>query len=46
MVNYKEILRLSYEKELSGRQIAASLGCSKTVVNEFLRRFRSASIWS
>ena len=42
MVNYKEILRLSYEKELSGRQIAASLGCSKTVVNEFLRRFRSS----
>lgn len=40
-MDYKKVLRLHYVNNLSGREIAASCGdCSKSAVNEFLRRFR------
>ena len=40
-MDYKKILRLHYVNNLSGREIADSCGdCSKSAVNEFLRRFR------
>ena len=39
-MDYKKVLRLHYENKLSGREIAATSGCSKTSVNEFLKRFR------
>ncbi len=40
MLDYKKILGLRYASNLSGREIAKSCGCSKSAVNEFLRRFR------
>ena len=39
MINYREILFLSYEKKMGSREIAASVRCSKSAVNEFLSRF-------
>jgi predicted DNA-binding protein YlxM (UPF0122 family) len=40
-MDYKKVLRLHYVNNLSGREIADSCGdCSKSAVNEFLRRFR------
>ena len=40
-MDYKRVLRLHFVNHLSGREIAASCGdCSKTTVNEFLKRFR------
>ena len=40
-MDYKKVLRLHYVNNLSGREIADSCGdCSKSSVNEFLRRFR------
>lgn len=39
-MDYKKVLRLHYVNKLSSREIAASCGCSKTTVNEFLKRFR------
>ena len=40
-MDYKRVLRLHFVNDLSGREIAESCGnCSKTTVNEFLKRFR------
>lgn len=40
-MDYKRVLRLHFVNHLSGREIAESCGdCSKTTVNEFLKRFR------
>ncbi len=39
-------LYLSYGKKLSGREIAATLGCGKTAVNDFLRKFRDCEEFS
>ncbi len=40
-MDYKRVLRLHYVNHLSGREIAESCSdCSKTTVNEFLKRFR------
>lgn len=39
-MDYKKVLRLHYVNKLSSREIAASTGCGKTSVNEFLKRFR------
>lgn len=39
-MDYKKVLRLHYVNKPSSREIAASCGCSKTTVNEFLKRFR------
>ena len=36
MINYREILFLSYEKKMGSREIAASVRCSKSAVNEFI----------
>ena len=42
MLDYKKILGLRYGSNLSGREIAASCGYSKSAVNEFLKRFRES----
>ena len=43
-MDYKRVLRLHFVNHLSGREIAESCGdCSKTTVNEFLKRFRECS---
>lgn len=42
MLDYKRILGLRFVSNLSGREIARSCGCSKSAVNEFLRRFRES----
>lgn len=39
-MDYKKVLRLHYISHLSGREIAEICGCSKTTVNEFLKRFK------
>ena len=40
-MDYKRVLRLHFVNHLSCREIAESCGdCSKTTVNEFLKRFR------
>lgn len=40
-MDYKRVLRLHFTNHLSGREIAESYGdCSKTTVNEFLKRFK------
>lgn len=39
-MDYKKVLRLHYVNKLSSREIAATSGCGKTTVNEFLKRFR------
>lgn len=39
-MDYKKVLRLHYVNRLSSREIAATSDCSKTTVNEFLKRFR------
>ena len=40
-MDYKRVLRLHFVNHLSSREIAESCGdCSKTIVNEFLKRFR------
>ena len=40
-MDYKRVLRLHFVNHLSSREIAKSCGdCSKTTVNEFLKRFR------
>ena len=40
-MDYKKVLRLHFVNHLSSREIAESCGdCSKTTVNEFLKRFR------
>ena len=42
-MDYKRVLRLHFVNHLSGREIAESCGdCSKTTINEFLKRFRNA----
>lgn len=44
-MDYKKVLRLHYVNNLSSREIAASCGdCSKSAVNEFLKRFRECPI--
>lgn len=41
-MDYKKVLRLHYVTKMSGREIAeACSDCSKTTVNDFLRRFRT-----
>ena len=41
IMDYKKVLRLHFMNHLSSREIAESCGdCSKTTVNEFLKRFR------
>lgn len=40
IMDYKKVLRLHYVNHLSSREIAASISCGKTSVNEFLKRFR------
>ncbi|MFQ7106734.1 MAG: hypothetical protein ACLRQ4_16185, partial [Neglectibacter timonensis] len=43
-MDYKKVLRLHFVNHLSCREIAESCGdCSKTTVNEFLKRFRENS---
>lgn len=44
MLAIKEILRLKYEAQLSGRQIAQSLRLSVGVVSKYLRRARARQI--
>ena len=40
-MDYKKVLRFHFMNHLSCREIAESCGdCSKTTVNEFLKRFR------
>lgn len=40
-MDYKQSLRLHFVNHLSSREIAENWGdCSKTTVNEFLKRFR------
>lgn len=39
-MDYKRVLRLHFVNKLSSRAIAESIGCGKTTVNEFLRRFK------
>jgi len=38
-----EVIRLAEEEKLSQRQIAQTLGISKTTVNEILKRYRAGS---
>lgn len=40
MLDYKTIIIKRYALSLSGTQIAKDLGCSKSGVNDFLKRFR------
>ena len=41
-MDYKRVLKLHYVNHLSSREIAESCGdCSKTTVNEFLKRFKN-----
>jgi predicted DNA-binding protein YlxM (UPF0122 family) len=46
MLDYIRIVRLSYGKKLSGREIAETQGCGKTAINDFLRRFRESGEFS
>lgn len=39
MIDYKKALSLAYESELSLREIAANLQCSKSTIADFLSRF-------
>ena len=39
-MDYKKVLKLHHINKLSSREIAGSCNCSKTTVNDFLRRFR------
>lgn len=42
-MDYKKVLKLHQINKLSRREIARSCNCSKTTVNDFLRRFRDCS---
>jgi hypothetical protein len=43
-MDYKKVLRLHYVTKMSSREIATACSdCSKTSVNDFLRRFRTCS---
>lgn len=42
-MDYKKVLRLHFVSKMSSRDIAAACGCSKTTVNEFLKRFNDCS---
>ena len=44
MRHTKEILRLSFEQQLSNRKIAESLGISHTIVNDYVARAKRAGI--
>lgn len=44
MRRVRDLLRLTFESGLSSRQVAASLGLSKSAVNMFLRRARIAGV--
>lgn len=46
MLDYIKILRLSYGKKLSGREIAETQGCGKTTINDFLKKFRESEEFS
>ena len=39
-MDYKRVLKLSYEKGFSCRGIANSTGDGKTAINDFLNRFK------
>ena len=39
MLDYKDIIIKHYALHMSGRQIAAALGASKSGVNDFLKAF-------
>mgnify|MGYP000495967409 FL=1 len=39
-MDYKKVMRLHYVNKLSSREISASCSCSKSIVNEFLKRFQ------
>ena len=39
-MDYKKVLKLHHINNLSSREIASSCNCSKTTINNFLRRFR------
>lgn len=43
MLDYKEILVKKYVLHMSGREIAETLGCSKSGVNDFLTEFNRCS---
>lgn len=42
-MDYKKVLKLHHINKFSSREIARSCDCSKTTVNDFLRRFRDCS---
>lgn len=46
MLDYKTIIIKRYALHLSGTQIAKDLGCSKSGVNDFLKRFEECQILS
>ena len=46
MLDYKDIITKHYALGMSGRQIAESLGVSKSGVNEFLRAFEACKALS
>jgi hypothetical protein len=46
VLDFIKILRLSYGKKLSGREIAELQGCGKTAINDFLKRFRESDDFS
>ena len=46
MLDYIQVLRLHYLKNLSSRQISFSVGCSKTTINDFLKKFRNCKEFS
>ena len=39
-MDYKKFLKLHHINKLGSREIAGSCNCSKTTINNFLRRFR------
>ena len=40
-MDYKKALRLHFVNKLSGKDVAANCGCSKSTANEFLHRFKN-----
>ena len=44
MRNFKEILRLKFDKNLSNREIAKSLDISHTAVNDYVLRAKQAGL--
>ena len=46
MLDYKTIIIKRYALNMSGTQIAKDLGCSKSGVNDFLKRFEECKALS